>query len=64
MVEIPNEQGREAGRGRKPCPPHGPYVVDAARDGFYVAHCLACGLEGPNGEGVMQAKLAFDLKWH
>jgi len=64
MVEIPNGQGKDAGRGRKPCPPHGPYVVDAARDGSYVALCLACGLGGPKGEDVIQAKLAFDQKWH
>lgn len=64
MVEAPNGQNQSAGRERKPCPPHGPYVVDAAGDGSYVAHCLVCGLEGPSGEDVMQAKLAFDQKWH
>jgi hypothetical protein len=63
VVEVHNGQARDAGRGRKPCPPHGPYLVDDAKDGFYVAHCLACGLEGPKGEDVLQAKLAFDQRW-
>ena len=49
VVEAHNGQGRDTGHGRKPCPPHGPYVVDDDRDGTYVAHCLACGLEGPQG---------------
>lgn len=61
MVEVHNGQGRDT--GRKPCPPHGPYVVDDAGDGSYVAHCLACGLEDPKGEDVLQARLAFDQRW-
>ena len=64
MVEVHNGQGRDAGRGRRICPPHGPYLVDAAKGGSFVAHCLVCGLEGPKGEDVLQAKLAFDQRWH
>ena len=64
VVEVPDNQGPDAGRGRKNCPPHGPYVVDVVGHGSYVAHCLACGLGGPEGEDVLQAKLAFDQRWH
>jgi hypothetical protein len=32
-----------AGRGRKPCPPHGPHLVSALEEGSWVAQCLACG---------------------
>jgi len=63
MVEIPNGQDQAAGHRRKPCPPHGPYVVDAASDGSYVAHCLAYRLAGPKGEDILQAKMAFDQRW-
>ena len=64
VVEVFNGQYQSARRERKPCLPHGPYVVDAARDGSYVAHCLACGLAGPKGEDALQVKLAFDQRWH
>jgi hypothetical protein len=49
---------------RKPCPPHGPIVIDASEGGYFVASCLACGLVGPVREDVTKAKLAFDQKWH
>jgi hypothetical protein len=58
-----NRQGLVNGRGRKSCPPHGPHVVEAAREGSYVAHCLACGLVGPLRKDVLEAKLAFDETW-
>ena len=59
-----NSQGVGAGQRRKPCPPHGPHLVDAARVSSYVAKCLGCGLVGPEREEVLEAKLAFDQKWH
>ena len=64
VARIRDGQAREARRGRKLCPPHGPFVVDAVKDGSYVALCLACGLEGPEGEDVQHARLAFDQRWH
>jgi hypothetical protein len=51
-----NRQGLVNGRGCKSCPPHGPHVVEAASDGSYVAHCLACGL-------VPYAKIAWRRRW-
>jgi hypothetical protein len=63
VVEAHYGQGRDGERVRKLCPPHGPYLVDAAGEGSYVAHCLACGLEGPKVEDVLQAKPAFDQRW-
>jgi hypothetical protein len=60
-----NSQGVAAGsRGRKPCPPHGPHLVGAVKEGFYVAQCLACGLAGPEREDLLEARLAFDQRWH
>jgi hypothetical protein len=49
-----------AGRGRKPCPPHGPHWVHAVKEGSYVTKCLACGLEGPERKDGLEAKQAFD----
>ena len=49
-----------AGRGRKPCPPHGPHLVSALEEGSWVAQCLACGLEGPERKDSLDAKRAFD----
>ena len=48
------------GAGRGSCPPHGPIVVDALEEGYYVAACLACGAAGPEREDGWEAKLAFD----
>src|SRR3712207_2380958 len=31
---------------QKPCPPHGPILIQAVDKRAYVASCLACGLEG------------------
>jgi hypothetical protein len=45
---------------RKPCPPHGPILIQAVDKRAYVASCLACGLEGPELEDGWEAKLAFD----
>ena len=49
---------------RKPCPPHGPIVVEAQEGGYYVASCLTCRLVGPAREESLKAKLAFDQTWH
>jgi hypothetical protein len=38
--------GRKFSRNR-PCPPHGPHLIDAVEEGLYIARCLACGLTGP-----------------
>jgi hypothetical protein len=45
---------------QKPCPPHGPILIQAVDKRAYVASCLACGLEGPELEDGWDAKLAFD----
>jgi len=50
MLEAHNNQDVTRRRGCKGCPPHGPHLVDAAREGLYVARCLACGLAGPSAE--------------
>jgi hypothetical protein len=59
-----NSQGVGASRSRKPCPLHGPHLVDVVEESFYVARCLVCGLVGPVRKEVPQAKLAFDQRWH
>ncbi len=50
---------RHRGRSGR-CPPHGPILVDASEEGYYVASCLACGAAGPEREDGWEAKLAFD----
>jgi hypothetical protein len=47
----------------RPCPPHGPHLIDAVEDGLYVARCLACGVTGPKRKNALEAKRAFDQKW-
>ena len=65
MLEVHNRQGAARGRRRKGCPLHGPHVVDAVKEGSYVARCLACGVAGPERQDGLEAKLAFDQKrWH
>jgi hypothetical protein len=49
-----------AGRGRKPCPPHGPHLVCALTEDSYVIKCLACGLVGPERKDSPEAKRALD----
>jgi hypothetical protein len=49
-----------AGRGRKPCPPHGPHLVHVLKGDSYVVQCLACRLVGPERENSLEAKRAFD----
>ena len=49
---------------RKPCPPHGPIVIDASEGSCFVASCLGCRVVGPAREDATKAKLAFDQKWH
>jgi hypothetical protein len=59
-----NSQGVGASQRRKPCPPHGPHLIDAVGEGLsYAARCLNCGLVGPEREDVLGAKLAFDQRW-
>jgi hypothetical protein len=50
----------EVDRHEKPCPPHGPILVQATGQRTYTASCLACGLEGPDRQDGWEAKLAFD----
>jgi hypothetical protein len=65
MLAVHNSQETARGRGLKGCPPHGPHVVDALKEGSsYVARCLACGLVGPGRQDGLEAKLAFDQRWH
>ena len=65
MLEAHNNQDVTRRRGCKGCPPHGPHLVDAAREGLYVARCLACGLAGPKRrDDGLEAKLAFDQTRH
>jgi hypothetical protein len=47
----------------RPCPPHGPHLIDAVEDGLYVARCLACGLMGPKRKDSLEAKRAFEHIW-
>jgi len=49
-----------AGRGRKPCPPHGPLLVHVLKEGCYVVQCLACKVKGPERKNSLEAKRAFD----
>jgi hypothetical protein len=46
--------------GEKRCPPHGPIMVTASDEGYYLASCLACGTAGPRQEDRWEAKLACD----
>jgi hypothetical protein len=64
MLEAHNSQETARGRGRKRCPTHGPHVVDAVKEGFYVARCLAYGVAGPERQDALEAKLDFDQRWH
>jgi hypothetical protein len=53
-------RGYPSGTGRGSCPPHTPLLIEASKEGYYVAQCLACGLSGPEREDDWEAKLAFD----
>ena len=64
MLAVHNSQGAARGRGLKGCPLHDPHVVDALKEGSYVARCLACGLVGPERQDGLEAKLAFAQRWH
>ena len=64
MLAVHNSQGAARGHGRKGCPLHDPHVVDAVKEGSYVARFLACGLVGPERQDGLEAKLAFDQRWH
>jgi len=57
------QSGLKFSRNR-PCPPHGPHLIEAVEDGLKVARCLACGLMGPMRDDGLEAKLAFDQTWH
>jgi hypothetical protein len=50
----------EVVRREKPCPPHGPILIQTFEGRVHTASCLACGLEGPERENGWEAKLAFD----
>jgi hypothetical protein len=64
MLEVHSSQGAARRRRRKGCPLHGPHVVDAVKEGSYVAQCLACGVTGPERQESLEAKLAFDQRRH
>jgi hypothetical protein len=49
----------EVVRREKPCPPHGPILVEVVENRAHKASCLACGLEGPEREDRREAELAF-----
>ena len=51
---------RKRRSGSDRCPPHGPIMVAASEEGYYLASCLACGVAGPQREDGWEAKLAFD----
>jgi hypothetical protein len=53
-----------AGRSRRGCPPHGPHLIDVVWEGLYEARCLNCELVGPERKDSLEAKLAFDQRWH
>jgi hypothetical protein len=50
MLEVHNSQGAARGRRRKGCPLHGAHVVDAVKEGSYVARCLAWGWRVPSAK--------------
>ena len=64
MLETHDVLAMVAGRGRRDCPPHGPHLVNAVEEGLYEARCLKCGLVGPQRKDSLEAKLAFDQRWH
>jgi hypothetical protein len=49
-----------ARRGRRGCPPHGPFLVEAVGGGSKVARCLACGLVGLERENATEAKRTLE----
>jgi hypothetical protein len=51
VVEPLDRRGVTARRGRRPCPLHGPHLVDVVEGGSYVAHYLQCRLVGPASKG-------------
>ena len=65
MVETHDGRDVLTGRGRKDsCPPHGPHLVTALGEGRQAVRCLKCGLVGPGRTDGLEAKLAFDQRWH
>ena len=64
MLTTHDVRGVVAGRSRDVCPPHGPHLVEALEEGRHAARCLRCGLVGPEREDSLEAKLAFDRRWH
>ena len=64
-LETPdNIKAGVAERSRKGCPPHGPHLIDVVEGSSYAARCLKCGLVGPVCKQALEAKLAFDQRWH
>ena len=53
-----------AGRSRDGCHPHGPHLIEAVEEGLYAARCLKCGMVGPERKDSLEAKQAFDQRWH
>ena len=59
MTSWPWLRGEAAGAAS-----HGPHLIDVVGEGLYEARCLNCGLVGPERKDSLEAKLAFDQRWH
>ena len=59
VQDVPKVLGRKASG-----PPHGPHSVTALGEGRHDVWCLKCGLAGPECKHSLDAKLAFDERWH
>jgi hypothetical protein len=62
-LHRPSTDRAEFHRRQKPCPPHGPILIEAIEATTYAATCLMCGLAGPEREDGWEAKLAFDASF-
>ena len=60
ILRRPSTDRAGSHRRQKPCPRHGPILIEAIEATTYAATCLACGLAGPEREDGWEAKLAFD----
>jgi hypothetical protein len=59
MSQQPMQASSKFHRGRRRLR-HSPLVGEATEEGSYTLRCLACGVEGPEREDILKAKLAFD----
>lgn len=59
-MTTPHRHDVFAKGGRGSCPPHTPLMVEAVEEGSYAARCVRCGLVGPAGKDVLEAKEAFE----